>query len=204
MKDTFLVVSNTLLTPQPFEPPPDVPFHPVLDLGGEEESNTNPIQENNAPLQVPPEIAPAPQEPPPDAPATPPAKPIKLEPATPVSNHSPSPEASPTIPLAIQHTRRVIWPPAEWWKIRNPTPSVLSDSDDSDDESDGDSAEFAGAAHDSDPRSLKATLQCSDGNKWQEAAKLEMDNHISNGTWELVDLPPDAKCINSGWVFRVK
>ena len=66
-------------------------------------------------------------------------------------------------------------------EIRNPTPSVLSDSDDSDDESDGDSAEFAGAAHDSDPRSLKAALQCSDGNRWQEAAKLKMDNHISNG-----------------------
>ena len=31
-----------------------------------------------------------------------------------------------------------------------------------------------------------------------------MDNHISNGTWELVDLPPGAKCISSGWVFWVK
>ena len=55
-----------------------------------------------------------------------------------------------------------------------------------------------------DPKSLKAALRRSDGNKWQEAAKLEMDNHISNGTWELVDLPPGAKCIGSGWVFRVK
>ena len=79
----FPGLKHTPLTPQPFEPPPDVPFNPVPDLGGEEESNTNPIQESNAPLQAPPEIAPAPQEPPPDAPATPPAKPIKLEPATP-------------------------------------------------------------------------------------------------------------------------
>ena len=39
---------------------------------------------------------------------------------------------------------------------------------------------------------------------WQDAAKLEMDNHISNGTWDLVDLPPGAKCISSGWVFWVK
>ena len=68
-------------------------------------------------MQAPPEIAPVPQELPPDAPATPPAKLIKLEPATPVSNHSPSPEASPTIPLAIRHTRRVIRPPAEWWRL---------------------------------------------------------------------------------------
>ena len=97
----FPGLKHTPLTPQPFEPPPDIPFHPVPDLGGEEESNKNPIQENNAPLQAPPEIAPAPQELPPDALATPPAKPIKLEPVTRVSNHSPSPEASPTIPLAI-------------------------------------------------------------------------------------------------------
>ena len=37
----------------------------------------------------------------------------------------------------------MICAPAEWWKIRQPTPSVLDDSDDSDDKSDGDSAEFA-------------------------------------------------------------
>ena len=69
----FPGLKHTPLTPQPFEPPPDILFNPVPDLGGEEESNTNLIQENNAPLQVPPEIAPAPQELPPDAPATPPA-----------------------------------------------------------------------------------------------------------------------------------
>jgi hypothetical protein len=27
---------------------------------------------------------------------------------------------------------------------------------------------------------------------------------IANGTWELVELPPDAKVINSGWVFKLK
>jgi len=26
----------------------------------------------------------------------------------------------------------------------------------------------------------------------------------SNGTWELVDLPPGAKAIGSGWVFKIK
>ena len=94
--------------------------------------------------------------------------------------------------------------PTEWWKVRHPTPAVGSDSEDSDIESDEDSAEFAVAAHDLDPKSRKAALQCSDGDKWQEAAKLEMDTHISNGTWKLVDLPPGAKCINSGWVFCLK
>ena len=55
-----------------------------------------------------------------------------------------------------------------------------SNSEDSDIESDEDSAEFAGAAHDLDPKSLKAALRRSDGDKWQEAAKLEMDTHITS------------------------
>src|SRR6202034_3013959 len=68
-------------------------------------------------------------------------------------------------------------------------------------ENDEDFAEYAGAAHDLDPKSLKAALRRSDKDKWQDAAQLEIDNHVSNGTWELVDLPPGAKCINSGWYF---
>ena len=69
----FPGLKHTPLMPQPFELPPDVPFHPLLDLG---------------------ELLPI-------APKTPPANPILLEPATPVSNYSSSPEPSPTIPLAI-------------------------------------------------------------------------------------------------------
>ena len=65
-------------------------------------------------------------------------------------------------------------------------------------------SEFAGAAHDLDPKSLKAALGCPDGYKWKEAAEVEINNHLSNGTWKLVDLPPRAKCINSGWVFHLK
>ena len=71
----------------------------------------------------------------------PPANPAQIEPA----NHSPLPdsrEQSPTIPIAIRRTRRKIRPPTEWWKVRHPTPAVGSDSEDSDIESDEDSAEF--------------------------------------------------------------
>jgi transposase InsO family protein len=196
----FPGLKQTPLTPEPFEPPPSVPFTPAPDSGGDSESDTNPAQEDHAPL---PEIAPAH----PNIPGTPPANnPIPLEPAIdPASPEpNPSPDLSPTIPIAIRRARREIRAPAEWWKVRHPTPAVASDSDDSDDENDGDSAEFAGAAHDLDPKSLKAALRRSDGDKWQEAAQLEMDNHLSNGTWKLVDLPPGAKCITSGWVFRVK
>ena len=146
-----------------------------------------------------PEIAPAPLEP------LPPTPPANLAPLAP-NDHSasPDPEQSPTIPIAIRRTRREIRPPTEWWKVKHPTPAIESDSDGSEDEFDGDSAEFAGAAHDLDPKSLKAALRRSDAEKWQEAVELEFDNHVRNGTWEIVDLPPGAKCINSGWVFCVK
>jgi hypothetical protein len=107
----FPGLKHTPLTPEPFEQPPDVLFMPLPDLGGDSESDTNPIQNNHPPLLNLPQIAPVPQEPLPKLPATPPANPIPLEPTTPVSNHpptpdhSPSPEPSPTIPLAIRQTR---------------------------------------------------------------------------------------------------
>ena len=93
---------------------------------------------------------------------------------------------------------------SEWWKVRHPIPVVLSDSDSSDEEGDADFADFANAAHDLDPKLLREALACSDAPKWQEAAKLEMETHHSNGTWEFVDLPPGAKTIGSGWVFWLK
>ena len=188
------------LTPEPFEPLPPILYTPVLDSGGDDNAEapeTNPIQENRP-------ISPAPlpdaPEPPLAIPETPPANPTPLEPATPISHHS-SPEPSPSVPLALRRTRRAIRPPGEWWKVREPTPAISSDSDDSEDE---DFAEFAGAAHGLDPQSFKQAMRRSDADKWQEAAKVEMENHKSNGTWELVDLPPGATCIGSGWVFRLK
>ena len=43
---------------------------------------------------------------------------------------------------------------------------VPNDSDDSDDEDNDNTSEFAGAAHDLDPKSLKATLGRPDEYKW--------------------------------------
>jgi hypothetical protein len=59
----FPGLKHTPLTPEPFEPPPSVPFTPALDLGGEDEPDTNPTQDNHAPLPASPQIAPAPLEP---------------------------------------------------------------------------------------------------------------------------------------------
>ena len=40
--------------------------------------------------------------------------------------------------------------------------------------------------------------------KWREACNTEISTLIANGTWELVELPQDAKVVQSGWVFKVK
>ena len=154
------------MTPAPFEPPPSIPFTPVPDLGGDNEPD-NPAPKNHVPV--------APEPPP----ATPPANnPLPLDPASPERNQSPEP--SPTVPIVIRRARCDIRPPAEWWKVRHPTPAVTSDSDNSDDENNEDIAEYAGAAHDLDPKSLKAALRRSDGDKWQDAAQLEIDNHVTS------------------------
>ncbi len=43
-----------------------------------------------------------------------------------------------------------------------------------------------------------------DGPKWMTACLEEMGNHMSNRTWDLVQLPPGAKAIDSKWVLTIK
>lgn len=39
---------------------------------------------------------------------------------------------------------------------------------------------------------------------WHDAATAEMQAHVNNGTWGLVQLPSDCKAIGSKWVLKVK
>jgi hypothetical protein len=39
---------------------------------------------------------------------------------------------------------------------------------------------------------------------WRKAMMEEMDSIEENGTWSLVDLPPNRKPIGVKWVFKVK
>ena len=54
------------------------------------------------------------------------------------------------------------------------------------------------------PQSWKEAMACPDSKLWAEAAQVEMDALIANGTWELVKLPKGRKEIGSRWVFLIK
>jgi hypothetical protein len=57
---------------------------------------------------------------------------------------------------------------------------------------------------DPEPRTFKQAMHGDQSDRWREAATLEYNTLIQNGTWEIVDLPYGEKAIGSGWVFKVK
>ncbi|VVT44791.1 uncharacterized protein SAPINGB_P000535 [Magnusiomyces paraingens] len=54
------------------------------------------------------------------------------------------------------------------------------------------------------PSSFEEAMSSEEAEFWLEACVIEMSSLKRNGTWELVDLPPGRKAINSKWVFKVK
>ena len=93
--------------------------------------------------------------------------------------------------------------PSEWWKIRHTTPAIPSSDEDEDDEDDEDFEE-ANNIGEAEPATWKEAISGSHAEQWREAALEEMNMHHSNGTWELVELPPGAKTVGTKWVFRIK
>jgi Reverse transcriptase (RNA-dependent DNA polymerase) len=217
-------------SPSP-EIPPNTPSNAQITLQHSSVPKRQPTLKSNAP--VTPIRSPSPELPPihpvnvpapnllPDHPLSPPLNPTLT---TSVSHSSPSPDLDPSLdlPIVLWHERQQVRAPGDWWILPcEPTPAIPSESEHSEhendedeqsssanneesEENDEDCDEFAGAAHDLDPKSLRQALARFNTDKWQEAAKLEMDSHSLNGTWELVNLPPGAKTIGSGWVFWLK
>jgi hypothetical protein len=63
------------------------------------------------------------------------------------------------------------------------------------------------ALHTSDtiePRTLAEALRQPDADKWVVAALAEIEAHLQDRTWELVQLPLGKRAIGSQWVFKVK
>ena len=48
-----------------------------------------------------------------------------------------------------------------------------------------------------DPASYAEAMRSVDAGEWTTACQYEMDALAKNGTWELVDLPPNRKAVKS-------
>jgi len=115
------------------------------------------------------------------------------------------PPVPPYVPEPPHRTQRVSRPPGEWWKIKHPVepeaePPVIWP----DDEEDAADDQQANSVSGPEPRTFKQDMHGSQSDRWRDAALLEYNTLVENGTWEIVDLPKGQKAIGSGWVFKVK
>ncbi|KAJ3551307.1 hypothetical protein NP233_g13104 [Leucocoprinus birnbaumii] len=173
-----------------------------------------PPPKSQSPSSAPSDLPPLPPSPEPSLPQTPRvgSSQLPLQPddtlsdsddnylyATPIGPAPPSTPPSrhpPPSPPHIRRGDRIRKVPGEWWKVKHNAKMAVAD--------DFQEVEFAGSVSGPDPRTYKAAMKAPDAEKWKEACDTEVMNLIANGTWELVELPPGAKVVDSGWVFKVK
>jgi len=55
-----------------------------------------------------------------------------------------------------------------------------------------------------EPKTLADAMSRPDAESWIAAALAEIEAHLTNGTWELAQLPPGRQVIGSQWVFKLK
>jgi hypothetical protein len=171
-------------SPSP-EIPPNTPSNTQITLQHSPVPKRQPTLKSNTP--VTPIHSPSPELPPirpvnapapnllPDRPLSPPLNPTST---TSVSHSSPSPDPDPSLdlPIALRRERRQVRAPGDWW-ILPPEPTLAipseskhsehvnnedeqssSENDEESEENDENCDEFAGAAHDLDPKSLRQAL----------------------------------------------
>jgi len=107
---------------------------------------------------------------------------------------SPSPPPQENQPHRSGRTTK---PPGQWRKVP-PLPSAPVEGDLDEDENDHyQEVHFAGATSTTDPCNYKQAMKGDNANKWQNAINAEYNTLLQHGTWELCELPPDAK---GNWV----
>jgi hypothetical protein len=55
-----------------------------------------------------------------------------------------------------------------------------------------------------EPAPYRAALSSDQYAEWQVAMQHEYDSLLSNGTWELVDLPASREVVNNMWIYKIK
>ncbi|SOV02228.1 uncharacterized protein UDID_19147 [Ustilago sp. UG-2017a] len=94
--------------------------------------------------------------------------------------------------------------------MEDPLPKIhtVPPADPTDDNrSELDVEEIIGEAHTATlhlPPTLKEALASDDAQQWQEAIRKELDGLEAMGTWEIVDVPPNTRLVDSKIVLRLK
>jgi hypothetical protein len=101
-----------------------------------------------------------------------------------------------------RRTGRVWKAPGDWWKLKQPN-LAARDPDDDDKaaffaDNDFCEVEFAGAVSTTNPCTYRLAMQSPDREHWTDACNTEVFNLEANRTWELTELPPGKKVVNSG------
>ena len=125
-------------------------------------------------------------------------------------------------PIALRKPARARRPPGEYWKVQPapepapaqaPMPAIppidpnpeQSDSEPSGDDNESSDGEYGNAAASvQEPQSFKEALNSAEADQWGQAMVEEITAHLSNGTWEVVDLPPGRVAIGSKWIYKIK
>ncbi|GJX05772.1 retrotransposon protein, putative, ty1-copia subclass [Tanacetum coccineum] len=64
--------------------------------------------------------------------------------------------------------------------------------------------DFVSFMVENEPTSYREAVNSSEGPRWKEAIKSEIDSILQNHTWELVDLPRGCKPLGYKWIFKKK
>ena len=57
---------------------------------------------------------------------------------------------------------------------------------------------------DDTPKTLAEAYASSDAERWKEIVHNEMESFLTNGTWEICDLPVGCKPVGRKWIFKKK
>jgi len=55
-----------------------------------------------------------------------------------------------------------------------------------------------------EPHTFRQAMKSPYAARWRQATDSEFNSLLANGTWDLVELPPNRKAITGKWIFKVK